>query len=83
MVLLSNTPTSLQVWSRGCAEFTGKRVSLGSSHSGRRTLAATVLAATGDVDMVQTILGHAQLDHSKAYLTVSLETIRRAYEIAL
>ncbi len=42
----------------------------GSSHSGRRTLAAKVLASTGDVEVVQTLLGHAQLDHSKPYLNV-------------
>ncbi|MNQ96977.1 site-specific tyrosine recombinase XerC [compost metagenome] len=55
----------------------------GSSHSGRRSLAAKVLAATGDVDTVQTILGHACLDHSKPYLTVEIEVIRRAFELAL
>jgi len=54
----------------------------GSSHSGRR-LAAKVLAATGDVETVQTILGHACLDHSKPYLTVDIEVIRRAFELAL
>lgn len=53
-------------------------IKLGSSHSGRRTLAAKVLAAT-----VQVILGHAQLDHSKPYLSVDQSTIRRAYELAL
>ena len=42
----------------------------GSSHSGRRSLAAKVLAATGDVEAVQTILGHACLDHSKPYLSI-------------
>lgn len=55
----------------------------GSSHSGRRSLAARVLAATGDVETVQTILGHQHLDHSKPYLTVDQDTIRRAYELAL
>lgn len=39
-------------------------IKLGSSHSGRRSLAARVLAATGDVETVQTILGHQHLDHS-------------------
>ncbi|KPX64812.1 site-specific integrase [Pseudomonas savastanoi] len=37
----------------------------GSSHSGRRSLAAKVLAATGDAETVQAILGHACLDRSK------------------
>lgn len=57
----------------------------GSSHSGRRSLAARVLAATGDVEVetVQTILGPQSLDHSKPYLTVDQETIRRAFEVAL
>ncbi|WP_122257844.1 site-specific integrase [Pseudomonas amygdali] len=54
----------------------------GSSHSGRRSLAARVLAATGDVETVQTILGHACLDHSKPYLTIDQATIRNAFEIA-
>lgn len=39
-------------------------IKFGSSHSGRRSLAARVLAATGDVETVQTILGHQHLDHS-------------------
>ncbi|GGJ52349.1 hypothetical protein ALP32_200400 [Pseudomonas avellanae] len=55
----------------------------GSSHSGRRTLAAKVLAATGDVEMVQILLGHACLDHSKPYLSVPIESVRRAFEVAL
>jgi site-specific recombinase XerD len=55
----------------------------GSSHSGRRSLAARVLAATGDVETVQTILGHQHLGHSKPYLTVDQATIRSAYELAL
>jgi site-specific recombinase XerD len=55
----------------------------GSSHSGRRSLAAKVLAATGSVEIVQTILGHACLDHTKPYLTVDQATIRHAFEVAL
>ncbi|WP_052469133.1 tyrosine-type recombinase/integrase [Pseudomonas massiliensis] len=39
----------------------------GSSHGGRRSLAAKVLVATGDVATDQTILGHQHLDHSKPY----------------
>jgi hypothetical protein len=42
-----------------------------------------VLAATGDFETVQTILGHACLDHSKPYLTVNQATIRLAFEVAL
>lgn len=55
----------------------------GSSHSGRRSLAARVLAATGDVETVQTILGHQSLDHSKPYLQIDKATMRRAFELAL
>ncbi|RMV97410.1 hypothetical protein ALP01_200046 [Pseudomonas caricapapayae] len=58
-------------------------ISGGSSHSGRRTLAAKVLAATGDVEMVQILLGHACLSHTKPYLTVDQGTLRRAFELAL
>jgi hypothetical protein len=42
-----------------------------------------VLAATGDVETVRKILGHACLDHSKPYLSVDQVVIRRAFEIAL
>ena len=55
----------------------------GSSHSGMRSLAAKVLAATGDVKIVQTMLRHACLDHSKPYLTVDMQAVRRAFELAL
>lgn len=58
-------------------------IKLGSSHSGRRTLAARVLAATGDVEAVQSILGHSELDHTKPYLSIDQDTIRRAFEVAL
>jgi len=54
-----------------------------SSHSGRRSLAAKVLDATGDVETVQAILGHACLDHSKGYMSICKETIRRAFVVAL
>ncbi|RMT37180.1 hypothetical protein ALP50_200215 [Pseudomonas syringae pv. spinaceae] len=46
-------------------------------------LAAKVLAATGDVEMVQMLLGHACLSHTKPYLTVDQGTLRRAFELAL
>lgn len=55
----------------------------GSSHSGRRSLAARVLAATDDVETVQTILGHQHIDDSKPYLSIDQNTIRRAFELAL
>lgn len=55
----------------------------GSSHSGRRTLAARVLAQTGRVEDVQQVLGHADLDHSWPYLDVDNQIIRLAFELAL
>lgn len=58
-------------------------IKLRSSHSGRRTLAARVLAATGDVETVQAVLGHSELDHTKPHLSVDQEPIRRAFELAL
>ncbi|MGP9768279.1 tyrosine-type recombinase/integrase [Halomonas sp. AOP13-D3-9] len=58
-------------------------IKLGSSHSGRRTLAARVLAATGDIEAVQAILGHSELDHTKPYLSIDQEIIRKAFEVAL
>ncbi|HFL2743445.1 integrase [Pseudomonas aeruginosa] len=56
-------------------------IKLGSSHSGRRSLTARELAATGDVETVQTILGHQHIDHSKPYLSVDQNTIRQAFEL--
>jgi site-specific recombinase XerD len=69
-----------QTISRLCRQAGAKQ---GASHSGRRSLAAKVLAVTGDVETVQTILGHSCLDHSKPYLTVDQATIRHAFEVAL
>lgn len=55
----------------------------GSSHSGRRTLAAKVLAKTGQIEVVQLLLGHAEPDHVWPYLDVVPGEIRRAFEVAL
>lgn len=69
-----------QTISRLCRQ---AEIKQGSSHCGRRSLAAKMLAATGDVETIQTILGHADLDHGKSYLTFDIEVIRRAFELAL
>ncbi|MNC80566.1 hypothetical protein D3C75_1334080 [compost metagenome] len=55
----------------------------GSSHSGRRTLAAKVLATTGRIEDVQQLLGHAEPDHVWPYLDVRKEVIRQAFKAAL
>jgi len=40
------------------------------------------LAATSYVEIVQTILEHACLDHSKPYPAVGTQEVRRAFELA-
>lgn len=55
----------------------------GSSHIRRRSLAARVVAATGDVETVQNIEDRQNLDLSRPCLTIDQETIRRAFEVAL
>ncbi len=52
------------------------------SHSVRRNLVRHLLAATGEVETVQTIPGQ-NLDRSNPYLIVDQATIRKAYELAL
>lgn len=49
----------------------------------RRSQGEGVLVATGDVETVQAVLGHSELDHTKPYLSVDQETIRKAFELAL
>lgn len=55
----------------------------GSSHSGRRTLAAKVLAKTGQFEVVQLLLGHSEPDHVWPYLDVRPDVIRLAFMVAL
>jgi integrase/recombinase XerD len=51
----------------------------GSSHSGRRTMASRLLEQGHDLETLQLILGHAELDHLDPYLQVSKEKLRRAF----
>ncbi len=55
----------------------------GSSHSGRRTFANRILEKTGDIDVVKTLLGHADLDCTDRYLDINQGTIRRMFEDAV
>lgn len=55
----------------------------GSSHSGRRTLVAKVLATTGQIEVVQLLLGHAEPDHVWPYLDIDPAVIRLAFKEAL
>lgn len=51
----------------------------GSSHSGRRTMASRLLAQDHDLETIQLMLGHAELDHVDPYLQVSKDTLRQAF----
>lgn len=51
----------------------------GSSHSGRRTMASRLLANGVELDTVQLMLGHAELDHVDPYLAVDKRVLRQAF----
>ncbi|TYQ05315.1 UNVERIFIED_ORG: phage integrase family protein [Zoogloea ramigera] len=51
----------------------------GSSHSGRRSMASRLLAQGHDLETIQLMLGHAELDHIDPYLEVSNERFRQAF----
>ena len=51
----------------------------GSSHSGRRTMASRLLAQGHDLDTIQLMLGHADLDHVDPYLEISRARLRQAF----
>lgn len=55
----------------------------GSSHSGRRTFAGKVLAATGDFDKVALLLGHTSIDVSQRYIDVREDTLRAMFADAV
>ncbi|HJV75080.1 MAG TPA: site-specific integrase [Noviherbaspirillum sp.] len=55
----------------------------GSSHSGRRTFADGILRKTGDIDTVQQLLGHAELDHVLPYLTIDPRRLREMFAVVL
>ena len=55
----------------------------GSSHSGRRTFAGKVLAATGDFDKVALLLGHTSIEVSQRYIDVREGTLRAMFADAV
>jgi integrase/recombinase XerD len=55
----------------------------GSSHSGRRTFADGVLRKTGDIEVVQQLLGHAEIDHCLPYLTIDTKRLREMFYVVL
>lgn len=55
----------------------------GSSHSGRRTFAGKVLAATGDMETVAQLLGHSSIDCSQRYVDVDPATLEAMFASAV
>lgn len=51
----------------------------GSSHSGRRSFASNLLRKGADLDTVQHLLGHSELDHVMPYLEVQQEKLREMF----
>lgn len=72
---------SLQVYVSALYKAAGLRD--GSSHSGRRTFAKRLLDSGVELETVQTLLGHADLDHVEAYLDVDAETLREMFGAAI
>lgn len=50
----------------------------GSSHSGRRTMASRLLDQGHNLETLQLMLGHAELDHVDPYLQVDQKKLRQA-----
>lgn len=55
----------------------------GSSHSGRRTMASRLIQQGEDVETVQLLLGHAELDHVRPYLQVSHKRLEAMFASVL
>ena len=51
----------------------------GSSHSGRRTMASRLLAQGHNVETLQILLGHADIDHVSPYLEVDANVLREMF----
>ncbi|WP_279608261.1 tyrosine-type recombinase/integrase [Burkholderia gladioli] len=51
----------------------------GSSHSGRRSFASNLIEQGHDIETVQQLLGHAELDHVLPYLAVSDKKLRQMF----
>jgi integrase/recombinase XerD len=55
----------------------------GSSHSGRRTMASRLIQQGANVETVQLLLGHAELDHVRPYLQVSPRRLEEMFAAVL
>ncbi|WP_353557598.1 site-specific integrase [Paraburkholderia terrae] len=51
----------------------------GSSHSGRRSFASNLVEQGHDLETVQQLLGHAELEHVRPYLAVSDKKLRQMF----
>jgi hypothetical protein len=51
----------------------------GSSRSGRRTMASRLLANGASLDVLQLILGNAELNHVDPYLQIDKKILRQAF----
>lgn len=58
----------------GCTTIRG-----GSSHSGRRSFASNLVEQGHDIETVQQLLGHAELEHVRPYLAVYDKKLRQMF----
>lgn len=58
-------------------------ISQASSHSGRRSFASNLLAKGHDLETVQILLGHSELDHVKRYVEVSRKRLREMFAVVI
>lgn len=59
--------------------YRGAGIRGGGSHSGRRTMASRLLGHGHDIDTLQLLLGHCDIDACKPYLDVSREKLMQAF----
>lgn len=55
----------------------------GSSHSGRRSFASNLIANGHDLETVQQLLGHTELDHVMPYLEVSHKKLCEMFSVVI
>jgi len=55
----------------------------GSSHSGRRTFAGKVLAATGDMETLTQLLSHTSIDCTQRYVDVDQAVLQDMFANAI
>lgn len=58
-------------------------IKLGSSHSGRRTMASNLIAQGVNIESVQQLLGHADLEGLMPYLEVDPKKLREMFSAVL